>query len=318
MKTTLAPETEAFHDVVRSAIADNGGVDIIRRCETDPGQRTPIAEMLARLGVWDLDPRGSEAELEAAAAACRAAGNYGLPYPVAERLARDPDGAFGALAVVGGRSARINMVDLDLDWAAADGDGRLAAVVGTGPRLETKLGTFACDVQLGPWRDHDDGASADLVLLLQSWVLLGMVESAAAQTYRYVQDRIQFGHPLSEFQAVRFRLTDVEVALQALTELAKYTLWSVGAKRDGARADCVALRLAALETADVTFRVGHQLHGAIGFCDETDISWLSRASQPLRRLPWGYSQTEERLLALIDERPFDGLFTADELARVAR
>ena len=35
------------------------------------------------------------------------------------------------------------------------------------------------------------------------------------------------------------------------------------------------------------FRVAHQLHGAIGFCDETTLSWVSRYSQPLRRLPFG-------------------------------
>ena len=36
------------------------------------------------------------------------------------------------------------------------------------------------------------------------------------------------------------------------------------------------------------FRVAHQLHGAIGFCDETALSWVSRASVPLRRLPFGH------------------------------
>ena len=38
----------------------------------------------------------------------------------------------------------------------------------------------------------------------------------------------------------------------------------------------------------IVFRVAHQLHGAIGFCDETALSWVSRASVPLRRLPLRY------------------------------
>ena len=67
--------------------------------------------------------------------------------------------------------------------------------------------------------------------------------------------------------------------------LAKYALWSVGTGRPEALDDALALRLAALEAAEVVFRVTHQLHGAIGFCDETTLSWLSRYSQPLRRLP---------------------------------
>lgn len=37
------------------------------------------------------------------------------------------------------------------------------------------------------------------------------------------------------------------------------------------------------------------MHGAIGFCDETTLSWVSRHSQPLRRLPLGLSATRYRL-----------------------
>ena len=59
--------------------------------------------------------------------------------------------------------------------------------------------------------------------------------------------------------------------------------------------DALALRMAALEAAEVVFRVCHQLHGAVGFCDETTLSWLSRYSQPLRRLPFGLSATRDQL-----------------------
>jgi hypothetical protein len=52
------------------------------------------------------------------------------------------------------------------------------------------------------------------------------------------------------------------------------------------------------------------MHGAMGFCDEVPLSWLSRYSQPLRRLPWGRSETEARLLDAIEAVPFAGLFTA--------
>ena len=45
----------------------------------------------------------------------------------------------------------------------------------------------------------------------------------------------------------------------------------------------------------IVFRVAHQLHGAIGFCDETALSWVSRASVPLRRLPFGTSATRAQL-----------------------
>ncbi len=59
---------------------------------------------------------------------------------------------------------------------------------------------------------------------------------------------------------------------------------SVTNPADEAINDALASRLAAIEAAEVVFRVCHQLHGAVGFCDETTLSWLSRYSQPLRRL----------------------------------
>jgi hypothetical protein len=129
-----------------------------------------------------------------------------------------------------------------------------------------------------------------LGLVLRSWVLLGMLDRAIHLTVGYVKERQQFGQPLSGFQGVQFQLTEAEVERVGVEELAKHALWS------GAEADALALRLAAIEAAEVVFRVGHQLHGAIGFCDETELSRLSRASQPLRRSPMGRSATLAALL----------------------
>jgi hypothetical protein len=69
--------------------------------------------------------------------------------------------------------------------------------------------------------------------------------------------------------------------------------------------------MAALEAAEVVFRVTHQLHGAVGFCDETTLSWLSRHSQPLRRLPLGLSATREQLTTRVDRRGLAGLYTPE-------
>ena len=73
--------------------------------------------------------------------------------------------------------------------------------------------------------------------------------------------------------------------------------------------DALALRMAAIEAAEVVFRVCHQLHGAVGFCDETTLSWLSRYSQPLRRLPLGLSATRDHLTRRLGRRGLTGLFS---------
>lgn len=128
-----------------------------------------------------------------------------------------------------------------------------------------------------------------LGLTLPCWTLLGMLDRAVGLTREHVTVREQFGQALSKFQGVQFQLTDAEVQRAGLEVLAGYALWS------GTLEDALALRVAALEAADVVFRVAHQLHGALGFCDEAPLSWLSRRSQPLRRAPYGLSDTRARL-----------------------
>ena len=114
---------------------------------------------------------------------------------------------------------------------------------------------------------------------------------------------------MSGFQNVQFQLTDGEVERTGLDMLAKYALWSVGEHRADAVEDALALRMAALEAAEVVFRVTHQLHGASGFCDETTLSWLSRYSQPLRRLPFGLSATRDQLTRHLGRHGLTGIFS---------
>jgi alkylation response protein AidB-like acyl-CoA dehydrogenase len=90
--------------------------------------------------------------------------------------------------------------------------------------------------------------------------------------------------------------------------LAKYALWTIGTGRPEALDDALALRMSAIEAAEIVFRVCHQLHGAVGFCDETTLSWLSRYSQPLRRLPLGLSATRDLLTGRVGGDGLSGLF----------
>jgi alkylation response protein AidB-like acyl-CoA dehydrogenase len=139
-----------------------------------------------------------------------------------------------------------------------------------------------------------------------------MLDRAIELTVAHVRMRQQFGQPLSAFQSVQFQLTDAEVERAGLEMLAKYATWSAAEARgdaiDTAIDDALALRMAALEAAEIVFRVTHQLHGAVGFCDETTLSWLSRYSQPLRRLPLGLSATRAHLTDALGARGLTGLY----------
>ncbi|PQM47655.1 hypothetical protein C1Y40_02129 [Mycobacterium talmoniae] len=74
-------------------------------------------------------------------------------------------------------------------------------------------------------------------------------------------------------------------------------------------ADAVVLRLKAVETARQVLRIAHQLLGALGFCDESDISVLDRHTQPLIRLPLGGEALALRLTAAVRDDELETLFT---------
>jgi hypothetical protein len=311
MNTDLSPEAVEYGDTARRALEAAGGDGLAPGGGGDGDGGKP-AEVLADLGAWDLDPRGSTEELEAAAALCHSAGWWGLPHPVAERVARPRDVEADALVVVPGdgspAAVATAVAGLSLRWVAVDLDGGRSRATPRPDAHQVSKPGVSVPLDLAPLDDAGAGDVA-LGLVLPCWTLLGLLDRAVALTADYVRARHQFGQPLSSFQGVQFQLTDAEVERVGVEELAKHALWSIASGGPDAVADALALRLAAVEAAEVVFRITHQLHGAIGFCDETALSWLSRAGQPLRRLPLGPSATRAALTDRLGRRGLTGLFS---------
>ncbi len=312
MNTDLSPEAVEYGRTARRALEAAGGDELAPAGTAERDGGAAAAKVLADLGAWDLDPRGSTEELEAAAALCRSAGWWAVPHPVAERVARPRDLEADALVVAAGDPSPSAIAEavaaLPLRWVAVDLRGRRSRAT---PQLDlAPVGKPGVSVPLD-LAPLDDGGAGDVALglVLPCWTLLGLLDRAIDLTSDYVRARHQFGQPLSSFQGVQFQLTDAEVERLGVEELAKHALWSVATGRPDAVADALALRLAAVEAAEVVFRITHQLHGAIGFCDETALSWLSRASQPLRRLPLGPSATRAALTERLGRRGLTGLFS---------
>jgi 3-oxo-4-pregnene-20-carboxyl-CoA dehydrogenase alpha subunit len=281
-----------------------GGDQLVQQAEAKSDLRESLAgPVLAELGAWELDPRTDAEGLEAAAALCRSAGYWALPYPVAERLAKPTDLDVDALIVVADTRPAGIVAGLELRWATVSLGGARSKVIGRGAAGPA----FVSELELSAIDENGAGDVA-LGLVLPCWTLLGMLDRAMKLTIGHVSLRKQFGQPLSSFQGVQFQLTDAEVERAGLEMLAKYTTWSAAQARDDALDDALALRMAALEAADIAFRVTHQLHGAVGFCDETTLSWLSRYSQPLRRLPLGLSATRALLTESLGSRGLTGLY----------
>ena len=289
MNIELSEEAVEYGHQASKAFEAAGGDELVQKAQAAPETRgSLITPILDELGALDLAPREDADQLEAAAALCRSAGYWALPYPVAERLSRPSDLDVDGLVVVAD-TPQATIGDLPGRWAAVDMHGTRSIA---GPGISKAA--FVADLALETV-DVNGTKDLALALTLPVWTLLGMLDRALDLTIAHVNIRKQFGQTLSGFQSVQFQLTDGEVERSGLEMLARHTLWSLAVDRPDALDDALALRMAALEAAEVVFRVTHQLHGASGFCDETTLSWLSRYSQPLRRLPLGLSATRHLL-----------------------
>ena len=122
--------------------------------------------------------------------------------------------------------------------------------------------------------------AADWASLATAAQALGVGLALLDRTVAYVKQRTQFGTPIGGFQAVKHRLADVLIGL----EFARPLLY--GAALTLETADVAAAKVAAGEAAYGAARAALQLHGAIGYTAEYDLSlWLTKARA--LRTAWG-------------------------------
>ncbi|MGW6903932.1 acyl-CoA dehydrogenase family protein [Streptomyces sp. NPDC054940] len=109
---------------------------------------------------------------------------------------------------------------------------------------------------------------------------LGVGLALLDRTVAHVKQRTQFGAPIGSFQAVKHRLADAKIGLEFARPLV------LGAALTMDPADVAAAKVTACEAAYATARTALQLHGAIGYTAEYDLSlWLTKARA--LRTAWG-------------------------------
>lgn len=307
MKPELPQDVSDFAAVAAKRLARVGGPPAALQAETDDEVRRRAGHALAELGAFELDVRSGGDDVLAAAVLCQAAGSAALPYPLVEELLAI-DGA--RLALVNPEAPRIDHGDLPGDWTAADLDGTRYGVQ-LSVRTGGKLGPFLVPAILGEAEGSVPASDVSLHLVLGSWRILGAAQESLRIACEHVRSRVQFGRPLADFQAVRFAVADSSVAVRGLYELAKFTICRPqSVPTEVVSADALVLRLKAIGTLQQVLRTSHQLLGALGFCDESDISILDRHSQPLIRLPLSGEGLALRLIRDARDGSLETLFSA--------
>ncbi|MER5633508.1 acyl-CoA dehydrogenase [Streptomyces nitrosporeus] len=128
--------------------------------------------------------------------------------------------------------------------------------------------------------------AADVAALATAAQALGVGRTLLARTVEYVTGRTQFGVAIGSFQAVKHRLADTLLALEFAEPLIHGAALALASDDEDAGREIAAAKVTAGEAAYGAARTALQLHGAIGYTDELDLSLWIRKARPLRDA-WG-------------------------------
>ena len=105
---------------------------------------------------------------------------------------------------------------------------------------------------------------------------LGAAQSALDKAIAYIHERYAFGKQLAEFQALQFKIADMETELQAARIFLYQAAWKLSNNlADATKYSAMAKRL----VTDVGFNVANealQLHGGYGYLTEYGIEKIVR------------------------------------------
>ncbi len=251
-------------DNIRSALLDD--VTALRRvmsyCLTEPGCGSDAAALRTRAervdGGWALS--GSKAFISG--------GGYSDAYIVMARtggtgadgisafvVSDDADGlSFGALEdKMGWRSQPTRAVHLDRCWVS---DTQLLGTLGQGFRYAMagldggRLNIAACS--------------------------LGAAQNALDRTRAYMAERQAFGRSIDQFQALQFRLADMEIELSAARVFLRQAAWKLDTGATDATKACAMAKKLVTEIGSRVADGCLQLHGGYGYLTAYGIEKIVR------------------------------------------
>ncbi|MDF9816823.1 acyl-CoA dehydrogenase family protein [Streptomyces sp. SPB162] len=243
---------------------------------------------------------GPLAETVAVCALLRGLGDRG---PAKEWLPRVASGeAVVSLAPAGSYALDADAADavfhpVDDGLAVATGHGPVRASLDPARRLARPTGG---DVFVTGAAVRDAvRAAADWAALATAAQALGVGLALVERTVAYAKQRTQFGSAIGGFQAVKHQLANALVGLEFARPLlygAAVALSQAGGAVDAGR-EIAAAKVACGEAAYAAARTALQLHGAIGYTAEYDLSlWIGKARA--LRTAWGTpSSCRARVLA---------------------
>lgn len=118
----------------------------------------------------------------------------------------------------------------------------------------------------------------ELAAAAKSAEILGGIQAALNMTVKYAKARVQFGRPIGSFQTIQNYCSRMLMDVEAAKVLTYQAAWRISENMPAVK----EIAMAKAWTAEASRRVisfGHQIHGALGFCEETDIHLYYRRAR---------------------------------------
>ena len=260
MKFELDADQRDFAAALDSLLASADTVAAARAwADGDHGPGTKLWSRLSDMGVTSLATEDTPVEL---CLAFEALGRYAVPGPWVESVAYL--GAEDGIHTVALQPHVPYALDADVADEVFVGDTRVTDIGQQVGSVDRTRRLFRVSGE-----GAVDDAAFDRAVLAVSAQLLGAGERILADSVAYVKQRRQFGREIGSYQAIKHALADVRIALDFARPLVH------GAALGEVPAS--AAKVAAGDAAYLASRTGLQVHGAIGYTQELDLSlWLTR------------------------------------------
>lgn len=100
---------------------------------------------------------------------------------------------------------------------------------------------------------------------------VGVAQACLDASLKYAKERVQFGRPISKFQAISFKLADMATKI----ELARLVYYKAAWLRDNKKPYAKEAAMAKLYASEISVQCANeavQIHGGYGFMDDFDVS----------------------------------------------
>ncbi len=124
---------------------------------------------------------------------------------------------------------------------------------------------------------------------------VGLAQGCVDESIRYAKQRHAFGHPIGDFQAIQFKIADMEMRAHT-ARLAYYD--AAGKLLDGRdfKREAAIAKLYSSEAAMANAREATQVHGGYGFMNETPVGRMYRDAKILE-IGEGTSEVQRMVIA---------------------